>query len=168
MGSLLSLLVLSACRDLDRVPVMAGERCAADREDVPVACVLDGDTFQVDACGGESVRLLGVNAPEIAHDGTEVDMCWGPEAAAWLADLLDGVEVRLSYDRKCTDGYDRTLAYAWIPDDEGDELLVNELLVREGMAPVYEDFDDIRLAEVLYTAQDIAQAAGAGLWGACL
>lgn len=162
-----SLLALLACRDLDKVPVVAGERCAPERDEVEVACTLDGDTFQVDACGGESVRMLGVDAAEIAHNDTEVDQCWGPEAADWLAETLEDAEVRLTFDATCQDTYERTLAYVWLEDDDGDERLVNEWIIRQGMAQVYEDFDDIRLAELLYAAQDAAQAEGLGRWGAC-
>ncbi|MFN7143665.1 MAG: thermonuclease family protein, partial [Myxococcota bacterium] len=79
----LVMVALLGCRGLDSVDIVAGEHCAPDRE-VEIACVLDGDTFQVGECGGESVRLLGVAAPEIAHNDSEVDECWGPESASWL------------------------------------------------------------------------------------
>lgn len=167
MRSLLPAILLSGCQGLDRVPIVVGPHCEDDREEQLVACTLDGDTFNVGTCGGESVRLLGVNAPEIAHDETEQDECYGAEAAAWLEDLLAGEQIRLSFDVECTDRYDRTLAYAWLEDDDGDEILVNALLVREGMARVYEDFDDIRLAEMLYSAEGAAQADNSGLWAVC-
>jgi micrococcal nuclease len=160
------LTLLAGCRGIDSLPIVAGEHCAPDREET-VACTLDGDTFQIGACGGESVRLLGINAPEIAHSDAEVDECHGPESAAWLADLLTGVEVRLEFDATCEDTYDRTLAYAWIVDEDGEERLVNEEILLAGMARVYEDFDDIRLAERMYAAQARAVSANAGLWAVC-
>lgn len=166
MGSLLPLLALLACAGLDRVPIVVGERCAPD-EEVDVACTLDGDTLQIGTCGGESVRLLGVDADEIAHSDAEQDECYGPEAAAYLADLLTGETIRLEYDRECEDAYGRTLAYVWATDEEGQEVFVNELLIREGMAHFYEEFGDIRLADTLSAAEAAAKADNAGLWAVC-
>ncbi len=152
------------------VPVLEGDHCALSRDEV-VACTLDGDTFQVAVCGGESVRLLGVDAPEIAHNDNEVAECWGPEAAAYAAARLEGISVRLEFDRVCTDTYERTLAYAYIPDGdpdtEEDDIFVNEEIIRLGYATVYDDFDDIRLRDLLYNAEWTAQSRGAGIWSAC-
>lgn len=159
------LVLVAGCTPLDSVPVFDGTACAPTRVD-DVSCVLDGDTFQVGGCGGESVRLLGINAPEIAHDDSSAE-CYGDASAAWAADLLTGVSVTLKFDETCQDAYGRTLAYVYYTDDDGEERLFNETSVREGMSRVYEDFDDIKLAPVLYAAQDAAQRDGAGLWSAC-
>lgn len=136
-----------------------------------MACTLDGDTFQVGTCGGESIRLLGVDAPEIAHNDSEVAECWGPESASYLAELLADLTVRLEFDTTCTDTYGRTLAYAWIPEGDpeetSDDLLVNRDVIRQGMATVYEEFDDIRRADQLYSDEYAARQAGLGLWSAC-
>ena len=161
-----SLLSFIACRGLDSVEIVAGEHCAPDRVE-EVACVLDGDTVELGECGGESVRLLGINAPEIAHSDAEEPECWGPEAASALTALLTGEQVRLEFDATCNDMYGRTLAYLWYTDRDGEEQLVNSKMVLEGHARVFEDFDDIRLAERLYAAQADALSAGNGLWGAC-
>lgn len=160
------LALLFGCRGLDSVAIVAGEHCAADR-DVTVGCIRDGDTFEVDSCEGEAVRMLGVDAPEIAHDSTEVDDCFGPESTDWLTDLLLEEEVRLEFDADCDDGHERTLAYAWLTDDEGEETLANEAIIRAGYARFYEEFSDIRLADRLAAAEADAQAANAGLWGVC-
>lgn len=163
----LVMVALLGCRGLDSVDIVAGVHCAPDRE-VEIACVLDGDTFQVGTCGGESIRLLGVAAPEIAHNDSEIDECWGPESAAWLTDRLPvGTTVRLEFDAECADTYERTLAYAWIVEDDGEEVLLNEEIIRAGQARVYEDFDDIRLASRLYAAQADAVATNEGLWAVC-
>ncbi len=165
-----ALLMLPGCRGLDVVPVLEGDHCALPREEV-VACTLDGDTFNVATCGGESVRMLGVDAPEIAHDDAEVPDCWGPESQAYLNARLEGQTVRLEFDSVCTDAYDRTLAYAWLPDgdpeDEADDILINEEIIRLGYAVFYEDFGDIRLAQLLTNAEWSAESADAGIWGAC-
>ena len=55
----------------ERVPMVVGNWCAADRG-AEVACVVDGDTLEVGSCGASSsdserIWLLGVSAPEIDH-----------------------------------------------------------------------------------------------------
>lgn len=170
---------LLGCWTLDTVPVFASARCAPERY-VEVGCVLDGDTFQVGACGGESVRLLGVDAPEIAHNSSETDMCYGPEARDWSTQQLLGRTVRLEFDATCEDMYGRTLAYVYLVDEsvsvgdtgepvevETDETFINAEILRQGRARVFEDFDDILLREVLYTAQATGQRNNAGLWAEC-
>jgi micrococcal nuclease len=171
------LLALLGCHTLDDVPLLAAAHCKPPEEHTVVR-VLDGDTIQLDDCEGIEVRMLGVSAPEVVHDVPdacipdpgagvgEEDQCFGPEARAWLDDLLTGKQVRISYDETCTDRYGRTLAYVYLPGEDGD-LFVNEAIVRQGYAEVYEAFDDILLADVLYSAQDAAQAERAGKWAVC-
>lgn len=169
-------LLLAACRGLDAVPVFTNDECpvygdtaglsASSREAV-VARTLDGDTFETE--DGETVRLLGVNSPEIEHPD-QAEECWGPEAADYSASQLTGQTVRLGFDQTCTDTYGRTLAYVWLvgdPATDDDDVLYNEAIVRAGAARVYEDFDDIKLAPVLYDAEAVAQRENAGLWGIC-
>jgi micrococcal nuclease len=160
------LLLVMGCRGLDSVEIIAGDHCARDRSET-VACTRDGDTVEVGVCGGEAVRLLGINSPEIAHDGTEVDECFGPEAAAWMEERLVGVDVRLEFDATCADTYGRTLAYVWTTDEDGEESLLNAEILRAGYARVYEDFSDIRLIDTLRAAQEDAQATNSGLWAVC-
>jgi micrococcal nuclease len=167
MRGLPFLLLASACSGLDRVPIVDDDDvqgCAPGRDE-EVACTLDGDTFHVGDCGGESIRMLGVDAPEIAHNDSEVAQCWGDEAAAWLDDYLTGEDVRLTFDEKCTDAYDRTLAYVWIYEGE-EAILVNEEIIRAGYARFYEEFD-VRLEARFQSAQDAAQADDLGLWAEC-
>lgn len=170
------LFFLASCKGLDVVPTFSVDECpvygdangasASSREAV-VARTLDGDTFETE--DGETIRLLGVNAPEIEHPD-QAEECWGPEAAAWAAETLTGQTVRLGFDKTCTDTYGRTLAYVWTvgdPETTDDDVLINEDVVRVGAARVYEDFDDIKLAPVLYDAEAVAQRGEAGLWGVC-
>lgn len=167
MPMLLPALLLTSCRGLDVVPVLDVDNCAPSRT-AEVARTLDGDTFET--TDGETIRLLGINAPEIAHPDQDVE-CWGPESADWLAEQLSGQVIRLAFDAECTDLYGRTLAYVWtIGEDTGDssdDVLINEQSVREGESRVYEDFDNIKLADVLYAAEAVAKRDAVGLWGVC-
>ena len=62
-------------------PAMAAERL------VGRAGVIDGDTIVV---GGVHVRLQGVAAPEVAHPGQPDDEPGGPEARAFMQELVEG------------------------------------------------------------------------------
>jgi endonuclease YncB( thermonuclease family) len=172
---------------LGGVALPTGEWCD-DPRDALVACAVDGDTVDLDACGdGERVRLLGVAAPEVAH-GAETAQCYGDEASAFLAELVEGETLRLEFDQDCTDIYGRTLAWLWMEGDDPSvvrlledldgyglrsdgsyEVLVNVLLVRAGYAEVYDkDFAlDVRFIDELEDAEDDAADEGLGLWSEC-
>jgi micrococcal nuclease len=162
----------------DEIPLVAEGQCAPGREG-EVACTLDGDTFDIGACGdevGERFRMLGIDAPEIAHD--EPADCWGDAAAFELERLLEGRTVTLTFDVDCVDVYERTLAYVWLRDADGDgdtaeedgeSVLVNEWMLEEGHARLYKEdwVDPLRLQQRLDDASARASARGLGLWGAC-
>ncbi len=168
----------------DEVPIEGQAAPCANPREVNVACVIDGDTFDGDACGedfGERFRLLGIDAPEVAHDGVEAD-CYGDIASAELTRVLEARTVTVSFDTECTGVYGRTLAYVWLDgepasavDDEtvltGDVEgeLINETLLREGFVRLYEEdwVDDLRLQQRLEDAEAEAKALGLGLWSAC-
>src|SRR5438445_12941834 len=85
--------------------------------------VVDGDTVRLAGLG--SVRLIGVNTPEVY--GTV--QCFGPEASAFAKSVLrPGTEVRYRVGREPRDRYGRLLAYVWLPDGR----LFNAMLVERG------------------------------------
>jgi micrococcal nuclease len=128
-----------------------------------VVKVTDGDTIKVDIGGTVyPVRYIGMDTPEI-FSGVE----WmGPEAAAANAALLAGHEVVLEKDVSETDQYHRLLRYVWIHDGAS-WLLVNLELIRQGYAQVSTYPPDVKYTDALYiAAEQEAQSAGRGLWGA--
>jgi micrococcal nuclease len=183
---------------IDEIPVVgfAANVCAAPKE-VDIGCVLDGDTFDFGGCGegnGERVRMLGVDAPEIAHNDSEVADCYGDESHAELARILMGRRVLLTFDEECLDIYDRTLAYVWLVGDEAEDLLaerdvadlladgdadgdalallINEYMIAYGFAGLYGDDADEYSADIIYesrlkAAESRAAVFERGLWSAC-
>lgn len=123
-----------------------------------VRAVIDGDTIELES--GARVRYLLVDAPEITNGHTE---CFGAEALAANRAFVDDRDVALTYDERCTDRYERLLAYVSIAGRE-----LNSLLVERGYACVlYVPPDgDRRLAE-FSELQAEAQRERRGLWGAC-
>ncbi len=128
---------------------------------VPVARVVDGDTIDVTIWDEtRRVRLLLVDTPEV-HRGKE---CYGPEASDYVSSLLpEGSAVRLERDVRDTDAFGRLLRYVYLPDGR----MLNELLLEEGYATLYDSGDDEQHEQRLREAEGRAREAGAGLWTAC-
>jgi len=89
--------------------------------------VVDGDTLLLE--GGERVRLLGVDAPELAREGRAGE-AGAKEAKEFLRRLAEGRRVRLELDGEPKDKYGRTLAYVFTEEGE----MANEELIRAGLA----------------------------------
>lgn len=131
----------------------------------PVVRTVDGDTIRVDRDGEEiAIRLIGLDTPETVAADRPVE-CFGPEASARTAELVDGGEVWLEYDEVSglTDKYDRTLAFVWLDR----ETMLNEILIAEGYAEEVTYTEGYAHAEVFRSAESRARDARAGLWGAC-
>jgi micrococcal nuclease len=110
--------------------VAAADSCRADHIDevVQVAFIYDGDTVRL--VDGRKVRLAGINAPEVAHQGKPAEPL-GDEARAYLSHLLESdnhLLMRLELDR--IDHYGRLLAHLYQMDGSS----IEEQLLRKGLA----------------------------------
>lgn len=145
------------------IPPDLAARLKAWDHGVPVAVVIDGDTIRVEAAPGrtESVRLIGLNAPETG-DGRRAVQCFGREATARLTALIGAHDVWLAGDptEGERDRYGRLLAYAWLPDG----TLVNEALIAEGYANEATFDGPYVLRDTFRAAASAARRAGRGLW----
>ncbi len=79
---------------------------------VKAAQVIDGDSFILsdDNEGSMSVRLVGVDAPELVKKSVE-DSLFADSAAAFLKNLIEGKIIKLTFDRELYDSHGRLLAY---------------------------------------------------------
>jgi len=124
-----------------------------------VVHVDDGDTIDVRVDGRvERVRYIGIDAPEIAHEGS--GGAPGGEAAARLnRTLLRGRHVRLELDQERRDRYGRFLAYVWAGG-----TMVNLEMVRLGYARALTIPPNVRYARRFARAEASAARAALGLW----
>lgn len=108
-----------------------------------VTRIVDGDTIIVNIDGIETrIRLIGIDTPESVSPDEELNTPEGEEASARMIEIIESAnfEVYLEYDEEVHDKYERTLAYVYILDNNGDYLLpgsfvmVEEILLREGYA----------------------------------
>ena len=130
---------------------------AAERREVTVGNVIDGDTFQLKS--GEKIRLLGIDTPEYQPWNGRVDH-YGKEASQFAKKLLSGQNVLLESDIDPKDKYGRTLAYVYLKDG----TFVNKLLVENGYAEAkYYKPNELHRLE-LNAVERKARSEKKGLW----
>jgi micrococcal nuclease len=132
--------------------------------------VVDGDTVKVELDGEYvSVRLIGMNTPETVKPDSPVE-CFGPESSEFAKQALTGARVTLEFDESQgrTDQYDRALAYVWRELPDGSLSLFNLESIAGGYA-FERQYGSTPYAwkDEFVQAQQQAQDAAAGLWGAC-
>lgn len=112
--------------------------------------MLDGDTIVLES--GAKVRYLCVDSPEEGepfHD----------EALRVNDSLVGGRAVRVEFDRKVKDRYGRYLGYVWL-----DTLLVNDYLLRRGLAAVYYFKPNNRYLARFVASARFARGKELGIW----
>ena len=116
-----------------------------------VVYVVDGDTIDLE--NGESIRLIGINAPERGED------CYY-EATTKLEGLVLNKNVRLEKDVRDADIYDRSLRYVYIGN-----LFVNLEIVRTGYAYADSVEPDVKYSNQITDAEAFAEQNKIGcLW----
>ena len=142
----------------------ASDDCIPERfdETVIVDHVYDGDTVRL--TDGRRLRLIGLDTPEIFHDGRKAEPFAKAARSALVALLAQsGHQLHLAYDRERIDKYGRTLAHAYIVN--GQPLSVGiELLVKGYAKTLFVPPND-RFAGCYRAAESRAREARAGLWG---
>jgi micrococcal nuclease len=126
-------------------------------EQVAVKRIVDGDTIEL--VDGRLVRYIGINAPEINHELKTAEP-FGFEARGRNAELVAGQRLRLEFDAERLDAYGRTLAYVFLPGGS----LVNEKLLRAGLAYCLYKMPNVKFEARLLKAQQDAMQEGLGLW----
>ncbi len=130
--------------------------------------VVDGDTFHFTAADGTldaTVRMIGVDTPEIAHASPPSPAeCYGDEARAFTMQLLDH-QVWLTFDNDCYDDFDRLLAYVHVGAGAGD--FFERQLLRRGFARVLTIGSNRQYAPIFRDDESAAMSANAGMWAAC-
>jgi micrococcal nuclease len=119
--------------------------------------VYDGDTLALST--GEHVRYIGMDAPEIDHQGGKSDFL-AREAREFNAKLVQGKPIRLEFDQERNDRHGRLLAYVFL--ENGD--MINELMVRKGFARVLPKPPNLKYFSLLLDSQRRAMAERVGIW----
>ncbi len=112
--------------------------------------IIDGDTLI--ASTGETIRLIGIDAPERAKPYSKM-------AAEALGSFVEFKCLKLEKDIVETDKYSRQLRYVY-----ADNLFVNELLVSNGLAKTLSIEPDTRYKEQFEKAEAYAKSNNLGMW----
>lgn len=135
--------------------------CPLPSKPQPVAVrqVVDGDTLRL--ADGRSVRMIGINAPEIGRKGRTSEP-YAEAARQRLQSLVKASDGRvgLVLGREAKDKYGRTLAHVYAGNGDNLEarLLSEGLGYRVAVAP------NVRLATCQQAAEQAARQARLGLW----
>lgn len=117
---------------------------------------VDGDTVVLE--GGERVRLIGVDTPEMKDERESVRYL-AKRAAVFLADLVTKQTVRLEYERERVDRFGRTLAYLYLEDGR----CVNLEVISQGFGYAFTRYP-FRYKSRFKQAERDARQARRGLW----
>jgi len=128
------------------------------QETATVRYVIDGDTCIL--ADERTVRLIGINTPELGRDGAP-DQPLAAAARDRLRALVGGKTVRLAFEAEQRDHYDRWLAHLLLPDGSH----VGEQLVREGLASLVAIPPNVQAVDRLQVAEREARHHRRGLWG---
>ncbi|MBU7046108.1 MAG: thermonuclease family protein [Theionarchaea archaeon] len=123
---------------------------SSTRDAIFCTAVIDGDTLRLE--NGETVRLIGIDAPELLQPG-------GEKSREYLAQLILGKRVALEKGYEERDKYNRLLRFVYIGS-----LCVNEEMIRQGYAEArYMSSDDPKREHYLRLEMK-AESEKAGLW----
>jgi|JI8StandDraft_1071087.scaffolds.fasta_scaffold121735_2 micrococcal nuclease len=141
-----------------RFPLIQNQGESSEEQEVyRVTRVVDGDTVELG--DGRKVRYIGINTPETVDPRRQVE-CFGKEASAFNASLVEGKMVRLERDVSGTDKYGRLLRFVYLEDG----TFVNEVLVREGYAYASAYAPDLTRKFFFAEAEKDARKNQRGLW----
>lgn len=138
--------------------VSAGAYLATREEPPPTEDLKRVRIKRVDS--GHKVTLKG--GETLVYAGIRTPLADEPEHAAARqrnTELVEGQKVRVRYDVDKRDSKNRLIAYVSVDQD-----MVNEVLVREGLAYVRLTPTTRRFADQLLDAQSAARSAGLGVW----
>lgn len=117
--------------------------------------VIDGDTI---VAGGQKIRYIGVNAPEI-HRTDRITQELGEKAKAFNETLVLNKTIRLEFDVQQRDKYGRLLAYVYVGD-----IFVNAKLLRDGYVSASVVPPNVQYADFFRKLETEARESGRGLW----
>ena len=157
------LVALAACAPPGDGTSTDGASTVAVPDDATIGVVervVDGDTLVADVGGErERVRLLRIDAPEVARDGQPGE-CLADAATTGLERLTPpGSQIALATDAERRDRFGRLLAHVWV-----DGTWVNGALLDAGLAQVLTIPPNVAYDDAVLAAQAAARAAERGLW----
>lgn len=127
-----------------------------------VSRVIDGDTFVLS--DSQHVRILGINAPEIERPGKPAQL-YADSAATFTRSLIEGKQIKLTFEDRTYDIFGRLLAYVWLIDTAGrDSLFIQAELLKAGLVRISYYPKGKRYYELFYNLRRTAMRDKRGIW----
>lgn len=119
----------------------------------------DGDTIRL--TDGRKIRLIGINAPEVARDEQPAET-YALQARDRLRNLLHkhGNQIKLIYGKEKQDHYQRSLAHIFLPDGRN----LQAQLLSEGLVTAITIPPNDRYAECYQQTEKQALCEKKGVW----
>ena len=129
--------------------------CLKENKQYKVKAVLDGDTILIiNSNKKEKIRLLGIDAFEYDQ------FPYGKAGKDFLAMLVFNKQVCIETDKEEKDIYGRTLGYVFLSP----KLFINEELLKNGQAILYDFPPNIKYIDRLKKAQIYGRQNMLGIW----
>ena len=127
-----------------------------------VARVIDGDTFVL--TDSAHVRMLGIDTPEL-DDADSFYVFYANKAKHLTDSLINGKRVKLTFETKTRDMFDRILAYVWLTDKRGrDSLFIQAEQLKAGYARIRYYPKGKRYYDIFYNLRRTAMKNNLGIW----
>lgn len=136
--------------------VLGSQSVNTNEDNIKVVKITDGDTVVLE--NGYKIRLIGIDAPELSHNGNKAE-CYSNESTDKLSNLILNKYVKLEKDRTDEDRYKRKLRYIYL-----DNTLINEVMVKDGFAKSYPYPPDVKYQDQIELAQKSAKSNSIGMW----
>lgn len=127
-------------------------------EKVTVTKITDGDTVKALRADNTEIiiRYIGIDTPEIKHQGNGTEEPYGAAATAMNSWLVLNKAVYLLRDATEIDRYGRLLRYVYLDDG----AMVNYSLIRLGYASIMTIPPNVAFQQQLFTGQELAKKEG--------
>jgi len=127
-----------------------------------VSRVIDGDTFVLS--DSQRVRMLGINTPEISHQGKPSEP-FADSAFHFTQSLIEGRSIKLTFEGNTYDVFGRILAYVWLTNISGhDSLFIQAELLKAGLSHISYYPKGKRYYDIFYNLRRTAMRKRLGIW----
>jgi micrococcal nuclease len=127
-----------------------------------VVRVIDGDTFVLS--DSQHVRILGINTPAIARLNKPAEP-FADSAQHFIKSLIEGKQVKLTFNGKTYDIFGRLLAYVWLTNINGkDSLFIQAELLKAGLCRISHYPKGKRYYDLFYNLRRTAIKNRLGIW----
>lgn len=135
--------------------------CSSEQfdETTTIQHIHDGDTLHLS--NGKKIRLIGINAPELARDNKPAEVFSSDAKNALKKLFKQDKSIALVFGKEKQDHYGRYLAHAFLSDGTN----IQAFLLQQGIASVITYPPNLRFSTCYLSVEKQARCNKKGLWG---